>query len=140
MGVTSPKLTVATASHQPRVAAVVPAYRVRAHLERVVTTMPAIIDHTIVVDDACPERSHEVIAPLVGERLTIVQHEKNRGVGGAMKTGFAKAAELGYDIVVKVDGDGQMDPTQIGRLIDPLLRHEAAYCKGNRFWYIRELS
>ncbi len=123
-----------------RIAAVIPAYRVRAHLPGVIASLPASIAIIVVVDDCCPERSGEVAEQASDGRVTVVRHERNRGVGGAVKTGALKACELGADIIIKVDGDGQMDAAQIGRLIGPLAAGAAAYTKGNRFWYIRELE
>ena len=65
--------------------------------------------------------------------LSVVYHDRNKGVGGAVVTGYKKALELRCGIVVKIDGDGQMDPSYIGRLVAPLARNEADYVKGNRF-------
>ena len=123
-----------------KLAAVIPAYRVRNHLAEVITSLPANIDIIVVVDDCCPERSGEVAEQVKDPRLMVLRHERNRGVGGAVKTGALKACELGADVIVKVDGDGQMDPKFIDRLVAPLMSGEAAYTKGNRFWYIRELE
>jgi glycosyltransferase involved in cell wall biosynthesis len=62
------------------------------------------------------------------------------GVGGAVKTGYHKALEDGADIVVKLDGDGQMDPALISRLVDPILKGNADYVKGNRFYDLVNLA
>lgn len=123
-----------------KVAAVVPAYRVRQHLAGVISSLPTRIGIIVVVDDCCPERSGEVAEQIGDARVTVVYHSKNKGVGGAVKTGCEKACELGAEVIVKVDGDGQMDPRHIDRLVAPLIAGEAAYTKGNRFWYIRELE
>lgn len=65
--------------------------------------------------------------------VEVIFHEKNQGVGGATMTGFKKAMELNYNIVIKLDGDGQMDPAKITTLIQPLIEKTADYTKGNRF-------
>ncbi|MBI2332395.1 MAG: glycosyltransferase family 2 protein, partial [Chloroflexi bacterium] len=97
--------------------------------------IPAFIRHIIVVDDASPDSSADLVTAAAkrNRRILLVCHEKNQGVGGAMVTGFKKALELGAEVVIKLDGDGQMDPQYITALIMPLLEGEADYVKGNRF-------
>jgi len=87
------------------------------------------------VDDASPDSSANLVAAAAkrNKRIVLVRHEKNQGVGGAMVTGFKKALDLGAEIVIKLDGDGQMDPRYIPALITPLIAGEADYAKGNRF-------
>jgi glycosyltransferase involved in cell wall biosynthesis len=116
-----------------KTAVVIPAYKVARHIKDVVTSVPEQINHVIVVDDACPESSGREAEATGRGNLTVLYHEKNLGVGGAMITGYRKALELGADIVVKMDGDGQMDPSYIPKLIEPLANGEADYAKGNRF-------
>ena len=79
-----------------------------------ILSIPDFIDHIIVVDDACPDLSGKEAAGTDRENLTVIYHERNQGVGGALVSGYRKALDLGCEIVVKVDGDGQMDPRQIG--------------------------
>jgi len=88
-----------------------------------------------VVDDASPDRTAELVeqASRRDGRVLLIRHEKNRGVGGAMVTGFRKALELGAQIIVKMDGDGQMDARHLPSLLVPLVRGQADYTKGNRF-------
>jgi glycosyltransferase involved in cell wall biosynthesis len=62
-----------------------------------------------------------------------VRHDRNQGVGGAVRTGFGKALELGMDVVVKMDGDDQMDPSRLPELVEPLVRGQADMTKGNRY-------
>jgi dolichol-phosphate mannosyltransferase len=122
--------------HQfPSVAVIIPAYRVELEIEKVVRSLPGFIKHIIVVDDASPDSTGEVIEKLIREepRLVLVRHERNQGVGGAMVSGFRKALELEAKLVVKMDGDGQMDPAYIQDLITPLIQGKADYTKGNRF-------
>src|ERR1041384_4829167 len=123
----------------PVIAVVIPSYRVARHIAGVIQGIPSYIDHIVVVDDCCPEHSGDVAEGLNNPRVQVVRHAKNRGVGGAMKTGFARANELRADVVVKLDGDGQMDPAQIARLCKPLLTEKAAMTKFNRFWDFVEL-
>lgn len=118
-----------------RVAVVIPAYRTERELPGVLAGMPAFIRHIIVVDDASPDAGADLAAAAAkkDKRIVLLRHEINRGVGGAMVTGFRKALELDAEIVIKVDGDGQMDPQYIPALVAPLVAGEADYAKGNRF-------
>lgn len=117
------------------VAAVVPCYKVTQHVVGVVTELLEHVDHVVCVDDACPEGSGDLIAKsFKGERrVHLERHAKNQGVGGAMATGYAKALDIGADIAVKIDGDGQMSPSLIARFTGPIIEGRADYTKGNRF-------
>lgn len=117
------------------IAVVIPAYRTERELPAVLKGIPAFVRHIIVVDDASPDSSANLAAATAkrDKRIALIRHEKNKGVGGAMVTGFKRALEIGAEIVIKVDGDGQMDPQYIPALIVPLIAGEADYAKGNRF-------
>jgi len=117
------------------IATVIPAYRVERDIEAVLQNLPAYIKHIIVVDDASPDSSADLVAGAAKKdrRITLIRHTENQGVGGAMVSGFRKAIELGAQIVIKIDGDGQMDPVHIPALITPLIQGKADYVKGNRF-------
>ena len=124
----------ARADRPPTIVVVIPCYRVARHIGAVIEGIPSYVDQIVIVDDCCPEHSGDVAEALADARVQVVRHAKNRGVGGAMKTGFARANELRADVVVKLDGDGQMDAAQIARLCKPLLTEKAAMTKFNRFW------
>ena len=117
------------------VAVVIPCYRVEREVNSVIAGLPRYIKHIIVVDDASPDATAEIVrqAAKKDKRITLLKHEQNRGVGGAMLTGFRKALEVGARIVVKIDGDGQMDAEYLPGLLIPLIQGEADYTKGNRF-------
>jgi glycosyltransferase involved in cell wall biosynthesis len=117
----------------PVIAAVIPAYRVSSHIAHVIADMPREVQHVIVVDDASPDALQAALAAVTDARLVVIRHDVNRGVGGAMKTGIAKALELEADVVVKIDGDGQMDPSLIPRFVAPIVSGDADFTKGNRF-------
>ena len=119
--------------HKSKKAVVIPAYKVSEQIIEVVSTIPDMIDFIIVVDDACPEKSGKLVEDAGIKKVTVIYHKKNQGVGDAVISGYKKAMELGCDIVVKIDGDGQMDPSHIEELIKPLENNEADYMKGNRF-------
>ena len=116
-----------------KIAAVIPAYKVANKLRGVILSLPDNIDYIIVVDDKCPCHSGKEAEELSNSNVVVLYHEENRGVGGAVVTGYKKAVELGCDIIVKIDGDGQMDTAYINDLITPLINNEADYTKGNRF-------
>ena len=116
-----------------KIAVVIPSYKVIKHIENVVKTLPAFITNIIIVDDKCPQNSGRFIQSLNLPKVSVVFHEINLGVGGAIITGYKKAIELNSDIVIKVDGDGQMDPNHIKQLIQPIIDNKADYTKGNRF-------
>jgi len=114
---------------------VIPAYRAADTIEVVIGESPEYVRHIIVVDDASPDNTSEVVRDLANrdKRIVLIRHARNQGVGGAMRTGFKKALELGAQVVVKLDGDHQMDPAHIPALVTPLLEGKADYAKGNRF-------
>ena len=116
-------------------AVVIPCYNVSKHIEAVVRTLPAHIRFIIVVDDYSKDNTLEKLRLLSAEnqKVVLLQHAENRGVGAAMLSGYRKAIELQADIVIKMDGDGQMDPQQIDRLIQPLIDDQADFTKANRF-------
>jgi glycosyltransferase involved in cell wall biosynthesis len=116
------------------VAAVIPALRVESQIEAVLRTVPDYVTHIIVVDDASPDSTGNW-TQRGGQRCAHVhiRHERNQGVGGAMLSGFKKALELGAQVVVKIDGDGQMDVSRLPALLEPLFQGKADYAKGNRF-------
>jgi dolichol-phosphate mannosyltransferase len=114
-------------------AVVIPCYKVKKHIGEVIQSIPGFIDNIIVIDDGCPEGSADEALLSERENLHIIRHEQNQGVGGAVVSGYIKAMELGADIIIKLDGDGQMDPALMERLIEPITDGRADYTKGNRF-------
>jgi len=117
------------------IAVVIPAYQVADTIEAVLNELPDYLRHIIVVDDASSDNTSELLQACAkrDRRIVLVRHEQNQGVGGAMLTGFKKALELGAQVVVKIDGDHQMDPAYILGMVTPLLEGKADYVKGNRF-------
>jgi len=116
-----------------KVAAVVPCYNVARHLNRVVADMPDYLDKVYLVNDGSSDGTGELIQELSGGRVRAIHLDRNRGVGAAVLAGFERAVEEGADIVVKMDGDGQMDPLYLPLLLQPLAEGLADYTKGNRF-------
>jgi glycosyltransferase involved in cell wall biosynthesis len=118
----------------PRIAVVIPCFRVQAVIGDVIDRIGPEVASIVVVDDGCPEETgRHVVATCADPRVTVLRNEVNAGVGGAVVRGYRHALRAGAQIVVKLDGDGQADPGQLPRLIDPILAHRADYTKGNRF-------
>jgi dolichol-phosphate mannosyltransferase len=117
------------------IAVVTPAYKCASQIGSVLSSIPRFINYIIVVDDASPDHVETEVSNIKDKRITYIRHQQNAGVGGAMLTGYKKAIELGAEIIVKVDGDGQMDVDLIPLLVRPLLEGRADYAKGNRFFY-----
>jgi glycosyltransferase involved in cell wall biosynthesis len=124
-------LPVAAAS----VAVVIPCYKVRAHVLDVVAKIGPEVSKIYVVDDCCPDGSgHHVSTHCSDARVRVIHNTQNLGVGGAVMSGYREAICHGADVIVKVDGDGQMDPALIPNFVGPILAGEADYTKGNRFF------
>jgi glycosyltransferase involved in cell wall biosynthesis len=116
-------------------AVVIPSYGVKRHILDVIASIGPECEAIYVVDDVCPEETGAWVAAQCRDpRVRVLRHETNQGVGGATITGLRAALADGARVIVKLDGDGQMDPTFIPRLVRPILEGEADYTKGNRFF------
>lgn len=126
-----------------KIAVVIPYFNAASHIVSVVEKLPEYIDGVIIVNDKSPD-----VLPLKGIQesihlaieLIVVDLEVNLGVGGATKKGFQLAIEKGFDIVVKIDADDQMDTSYLPKMIQPLLENKAQVSKGNRFKRTKELK
>lgn len=124
----------------PVLAVVIPAYRVREKILPLLARIGSEVAQIFVVDDACPEGSGaEVVSTCRDRRVVVLVHDQNQGVGGAVMTGYRRAIEAGADVVIKLDGDGQMDPALIPQFVAPIVEGRADYTKGNRFYNIEDL-
>lgn len=116
------------------IAVVIPCYKVKKHILQVLKEVPEFIDRIYVCDDKCPEKSGNfVLENATDPRIKIIYNQINLGVGGAVCAGYREALSEKIEIIIKLDGDGQMDPGLIEELIQPLLVLESDYVKGNRF-------
>lgn len=121
-----------------KIAVAIPCYKVEQHLSQVVAGLPPFVDRIMLVDDCSPDGTPALVDKLSdGNRILALHHSANQGVGGAMKSAFRKALESDLDVVVKLDGDGQMDPSFIEPLIGAL--SDAEFSKGNRLFDRRQL-
>jgi glycosyltransferase involved in cell wall biosynthesis len=119
-----------------RVVVVVPAYNEAPRVGRVLATMPEWVDRVVVVDDASRDGTAEAAQAEGDARVEVVKHERNRGVGAAIVTGYEQALREGggeNDAFAVMAGDGQMDPADLRRVVAPIARGEADYVKGDRF-------
>lgn len=124
-----------------RIAVVIPCYRVARHIAGVIADIGEEVEAIYCIDDACPDDSVGVVERETRDpRVRILRHSTNQGVGGAVLTGYAQAIEDGADVIVKVDGDGQMDTSLIPVLVEPIARGDADYTKGNRFFDLRHIG
>jgi dolichol-phosphate mannosyltransferase len=122
------------------VAVIIPCYRVARHILDVIAGIPQWVTGIYVVDDCCPEKTGDLLASNCKDaRLHILRHSVNQGVGGATCTGYAAALADGFEILVKMDGDGQMDPAFLPRLVNPITSGLADFTKGNRLYDFRAL-
>ncbi len=117
-----------------RVAAVVPAYKEELMIARVVETMPDYVDHIVIVDDCSPDDTSGAVERLGSDRVTLIRHEVNQGVGGAIITGHKAALALGSDVNVIMAGDAQMDPAYLPQLLDQVTDGGYGFAKANRFY------
>ena len=118
-----------------KVGVVIPSYRVRNQVLNVLGNIGPEVSRIYVVDDCCPDGSGDLVQSQCDDsRVSVLRHGENQGVGGAVMTGYRAALADGMEVIVKVDGDGQMDPALIPDFIAPILAGEADYSKGNRFF------
>lgn len=123
-----------TMSESPRIAVAIPCYKVHKHILDVIAAIGPEVERIYAVDDACPEGSGKLIASRCPDtRVQVLYHHSNQGVGAAMLTAYRAAVQDGIDIVVKIDGDGQMNPALLPAFVRPIAKGLADYTKGNRF-------
>lgn len=123
------------------IAVVVPCYRVKRHILSVIERIGPEVRSIYVVDDKCPDQSGQFVLDTCKDpRVRVLFHPVNQGVGGAVVTGYEAAIADGADAIVKVDGDGQMDPALIPLFVAPILDGTADYTKGNRFFDLTNIS
>lgn len=123
------------------IAVVIPCFRVSRHVLGVIAAIGPEVSRIYVVDDACPEGTGErVRAECRDPRVQVLRNASNQGVGGAVLAGYAAAIADGARVIVKIDGDGQMDPGLLPAFVAPILAGEADYTKGNRFYDLENIG
>lgn len=118
------------------IAVVIPSFKEETQIEGVISTMPEFVDRIIVIDDCspAPDRTVEIVRAIeaVDPRVVLKVHDVNRGVGGAIATGYRVAYDESIDVTAVMAGDGQMDPSELLRIVLPVVRGRADYTKANR--------
>lgn len=117
-----------------KVAVVIPAFNEEVLIRPTLETMPSYLDKIYAVDDCSKDRTSDIIKFLSKKNKSIVgiRHKKNKGVGGAIATGYKRAVKDGMELVAVMAGDNQMDPKELPKLFDPIIDDKADYTKGNR--------
>jgi len=123
------------------IAVVIPCYKVVTHIIDVIERIGAEVNIIYCIDDKCPESSGNYIQEnCIDKRVKVLYNESNLGVGGATMRGYRVALDNGAEIIIKLDGDGQMDPGLIPRFIKPIILGRSDYTKGNRFFRLDSLQ
>ncbi len=122
---------------EKKVSVVIPCYKEETQIAGVIETMPDYVDKMVVIDDKSPDRTAEVVRGLqrkdkFKDRVVLIVHEVNQGVGGAISSGYVWSRDNNMDVAVVMAGDGQMDPNDLPELLDPIVEGRTDYTKGNR--------
>jgi glycosyltransferase involved in cell wall biosynthesis len=117
-----------------KIAAVVPAYNESRLIGKTILTMPEYVDLIVVVNDKSTDDTSEQARAVGDPRVSVIDHQVNTGVGGAIVDGHRRALELGAEINVVMAGDAQMDPTYLPSLLDPICESGYEFTKANRFF------
>ena len=119
------------------ISVVVPAYNEETQIAKVINTIPSFIDYIVVIDDCSQDNTLEIIKEIskANEKVVVIHHEINQGVGGAIASGYKWSRDNNIDAAVVMAGDGQMDPKDLPLLLDPVVSGEVHYSKANRLIY-----
>lgn len=124
-----------------KVAVIIPCYKTKSKILEVIMKIGSEVQLIVVVDDKCPEETGSYVQSRASDpRVVVLFHEVNKGVGGSTKTGYKYAIQAGAEIIFKLDGDGQMDPSLIPMFLDTLVADQSDYVTGNRFWSINHVK
>lgn len=125
-----------------KISVVVPCHNEEQQIEKLIATMPTLVDKIIIVDDASTDKTFEIASncALKNKKIVVLQHRKNQGVGAAIATGYRHALENNSDITAVMAGDGQMDPADLETVLQPVADGLTDYCKGNRFFFSKGLK
>ena len=115
-----------------KIGVVIPAYNVERFIKDTIDEVPAFVDRIYIIDDGCYDNTANIVQVLSNHNVYLVQHGRNKGPGAATVTGYQAALKDKMDIVVKLDGDGQMPSERIEHLIMPIIENGVDYTKGDR--------
>ncbi len=124
-----------------KIAAVIPCYRETERILGVLAGIGDEVERIYVIDDACPDGTGDLVEESCSDpRVTVLKLSENKGVGGATLAGYRRAIDDEMDVIVKLDGDGQMNPEELHKLVRPIVSGQADYTKGNRFHSVESVS
>ena len=115
-----------------KIGVVVLAHNEENYIKDTIEALPDFVDKIYVIDDGSTDKTSEIVKTLPDQRILLLQHEVNKGPGAALVTGYKAALKEEMDVIVKMDGDNQMDPEQLPNLLEPIIERRADYTKGNR--------
>ncbi len=117
-----------------KIGVVIPAHNEENHIKDTIETLPDFVDKIYVIDDGSTDKTSEIVKTLTdqNQRIHLLQRDVNKGPGAALVTGYKVALNDEMDVIVKMDGDNQMDPEQLPNLLEPIIEGKADYTKGNR--------
>ena len=120
-----------------KICVVVPAHNEETQIQKVIQTMPDYVDEVVVIDDASDDQTVNLVKSemKISKKLYLIEHPDNQGVGGAIASGYKWARDKEMDVTAVMAGDGQMDPDDLDKIIDPVVIGEADYSKGNRLFF-----
>ena len=119
-----------------KIAVIVPCYNEETQIAKVLQTIPDYIDCIVTIDDHSSDKTVTIIESFskTDERIFLIKHEVNKGVGGSIETGYVWARDHGMDVAVVMAGDAQMDPDDLPKLLDVIVDKKVDYVKGNRLF------
>ncbi|WP_420208025.1 glycosyltransferase family 2 protein [Candidatus Electronema sp. JC] len=119
-----------------KIAVVIPAHNEEKLIGKVISTMPDFVDHIVVVDDYSSDGTAAAVRNLAesNQKVVLIAHEQNRGVGAATATGYKWARDHKIDVTAVMNADFQMDPADLPRIVKPVCTGECDYTKGNRLF------
>jgi glycosyltransferase involved in cell wall biosynthesis len=120
-----------------QIGVVIPAHNEETQIKKVIDTIPTFVDRIVVVDDHSKDNTALIVEEMrrSNDKLFIIKHETNQGVGGAIASGYKWALDNEMDVTAVMAGDGQMDPDDLEAIIKPVVEDRADYSKGNRLFY-----
>jgi glycosyltransferase involved in cell wall biosynthesis len=123
--------------NEKSIGVVVPAHNESSQIGSVIETIPGFVDKVIVVDDASVDDTADIVEHYrqKSDKIEIIRHETNQGVGGAIASGYKLARDAGLEVTAVMAGDGQMDPGELETILAPIIEGSADYVKGNRLFY-----
>lgn len=118
------------------IAVIVPCFNEEYQISPVINSIPDYIDRIVIIDDHSKDKTVEIVKTYQAEneKIILLLHDKNQGVGGAIATGYKWAQNNNIDVAVVMAGDGQMAPEDLSAILDPVVNDDADYSKGNRLF------